>query len=105
VLPGHQYRFSGLAARVDQMLAHHDVRFARLVEEIADRPGASCYTLAERLQWSDAGFEALPRREQAMAARETLAHLTHLRLQRRVNAEPLTPTGAITSWSAAERTP
>jgi glyoxylase-like metal-dependent hydrolase (beta-lactamase superfamily II) len=104
VLPGHQYRFSGLAARVDQMLAHHDVRFSKLVEEIADRPGASCYTLAERLQWSDAGFGALPRREKAMAARETLAHLTHLRVQRRVNAERLTPTGAVTTWSAAERT-
>jgi glyoxylase-like metal-dependent hydrolase (beta-lactamase superfamily II) len=95
VLPGHQYRFSGLAERVDAMRSHHDLRLVEIVEAISEQPGASCYDLTQRLTWSRSDFDALSRRDRAMAARETLAHLSHLRLAGRVTAHTAT---TVTSW-------
>lgn len=97
VLPGHQYRFRGLAARVDAMVGHHADRLAELESAITHRSGASCFDLAQDLRWST-DFDALSRRDRAMAARETLAHLTHLRLAGRVVAHAA---GATTSWHGA----
>lgn len=84
VLPGHQYRFRGLSSRIDEMHEHHAARLAELMAAIAERPGANCYDLARRLHWNNGGFDALSHRDRAMAARETLAHLTHLRLGSRI---------------------
>lgn len=97
VLPGHQYRFRGLAQRIDEMRAHHEQRLDEIVTAIDERPGASCYDLTQRLSWSRSDFDALSRRDRAMAARETLAHLTHLRLAGRVTAHH---TAVTTSWHA-----
>ncbi|HEY1117497.1 MAG TPA: MBL fold metallo-hydrolase [Acidimicrobiales bacterium] len=94
VLPGHQYRFRGLAERVDAMATHHADRLAELESAIADRPGATCFELAQELSWST-DFDALSRRDRAMAARETLAHLTHLRVNGRAVAHAAETT---TSW-------
>lgn len=94
VLPGHQYRFRGLRHRVDEMQAHHDLRLADLVDAVGAGPGATCYDLAQRVRWST-NFDALSCRDRAMAARETLAHLTHLRLAGRITARS---TACTTSW-------
>ncbi|WP_164477930.1 MBL fold metallo-hydrolase [Nocardioides pantholopis] len=95
VLPGHQYRFRGLADRVDAMVDHHRRRLTELESAVAGQPGASCYDLTQQLRWSTSDFGALSRRDRAMAARETLAHLTHLRLAGRVTAHDTAPA---TSW-------
>jgi glyoxylase-like metal-dependent hydrolase (beta-lactamase superfamily II) len=74
VLPAHEYRFSGLPDRVDDLLGHHQERLAELRGLIGRRPGSTTIELAERLtwrrQWSD--IRDFHRRA---AIGETLAHL------------------------------
>lgn len=94
VLPGHQYRFRGLAERVEEMLAFHRERLDELLAAVVGEPGASCYELTQRISWRSSGFDALSSRDRVMAARETMAHLTRLRLSRRVSARRSRP-GAV----------
>jgi glyoxylase-like metal-dependent hydrolase (beta-lactamase superfamily II) len=76
VLPGHEHRFVGLEARVEELKAHHDHRFAEALQAIE----AGCQTaweIAPRLHWSRSWdqIEGFMRRA---AVGETLAHLRAL---------------------------
>jgi glyoxylase-like metal-dependent hydrolase (beta-lactamase superfamily II) len=90
VLPGHQWRFRGLAGRVDELLAHHQQRLDQAQAEVA--AGAeTIWEVATRLPWSRPWPEVVGIMRRA-ALGETAAHLAHLerrgRLQR-VGTDPL----------------
>jgi glyoxylase-like metal-dependent hydrolase (beta-lactamase superfamily II) len=58
VLPGHGYRFTGLAERASQSAAHHLRRSAEVREVMATSPDATVWQIAERLTWSS-GWQKL----------------------------------------------
>jgi glyoxylase-like metal-dependent hydrolase (beta-lactamase superfamily II) len=77
VLPAHEYRFSGLAARVRQLHEHHRARLHEILAVIADSDGCTTAGVAERLTWSRPWDQAhgIVRRS---AIGETYAHLVYL---------------------------
>jgi glyoxylase-like metal-dependent hydrolase (beta-lactamase superfamily II) len=80
VLPGHGRPFADLAARVDELLAHHQERSAltaQLVAQAQHDTGVTAHAIAAQL--FAARFHSLQNRRFALA--ETLAHLEYLRLQ------------------------
>jgi glyoxylase-like metal-dependent hydrolase (beta-lactamase superfamily II) len=77
-LPGHGLPFSGLAARVDELSAHHRERLEETLHSVAEmqgRSGVSAYAVAGRL-FADR-FNSMQNRRFALG--ETLAHLEYLR--------------------------
>ena len=74
VLPGHEFRFTGLGARRARIAAHHLRRtgeVAALVEELGDR---SVWTYASRLTWTS-GWHGLDGFWLHSALRQTEMHL------------------------------
>lgn len=71
VLPGHEHRFRGLAARCDALAEHH----LRRTREVAGfhRDGQTVWQLAERLTWT-AGWSHLRGVERYSALRQTEMH-------------------------------
>ena len=77
VLPAHEYRFSGLPARVRQLHEHHRARLREILGVVAGAGGCTTFDVAERLSWSrpwdqNRGFV------RRSAIGETYAHLVHL---------------------------
>ncbi|KQQ52078.1 MBL fold metallo-hydrolase [Plantibacter sp. Leaf314] len=58
VIPGHGFRFTGLAERCDELAAHHLRRADEVRSVLADDPDADVWTIASRIGWS-AGWDAL----------------------------------------------
>ncbi len=58
VVPGHGYRFRGLAGRREASAAHVLRRAHEVGEAIAHEPGASVWDVASRLTWTD-GWDRL----------------------------------------------
>ena len=86
VLPAHEYRFRGLRARTDQLVAHHEDRCREIESTLAVTPGISCWDLTLGLTWSRS-FEVIPPFMQRAANGETLAHLVLLESRGRVRRE------------------
>lgn len=82
VLPAHEYRFSGLDARVAELLLHHEARLEEVVRSVADEPGATTWDIATRLSWSRPWAEVGAMQRSAVA--ETFAHLTTLKRRGRI---------------------
>jgi glyoxylase-like metal-dependent hydrolase (beta-lactamase superfamily II) len=77
VYPAHEWRFSGLAARVDEILAHHEARLAELLEVIRRHPHSTPWEVAPELKWSR-DWSEYQGRHRVFAVTETAAHLKHL---------------------------
>jgi glyoxylase-like metal-dependent hydrolase (beta-lactamase superfamily II) len=75
-LPAHQYRFHGLAARAEQLVAHHRERCAEIAAAVAELGAPTLWQLAERLTWSRPWAQIGPMRLAAVG--ETAAHVEHL---------------------------
>ncbi len=58
VLPGHGYRFQGVADRVAETAGHHRRRSREVATVLADAPDSSTWQIASRLTWS-AGWPKL----------------------------------------------
>jgi glyoxylase-like metal-dependent hydrolase (beta-lactamase superfamily II) len=86
VLPAHEYRFSDLSARVEQIIGHHEGRLAEIEETVGERPGISVWDLTLSLEWSRP-WEEIPEFMQRAANGETLAHLVVLERRGRVRRE------------------
>lgn len=76
VLPAHEYRFRGLAARVGQLVEHHEARCVELLGVVDELGGATMWEVAENLTWSRPWAEVGRMRMAALA--ETAAHASHL---------------------------
>lgn len=85
VLPGHGASFSDLAARVDELIAHHELRLQEMMKALADEE-QTAYGTASRLSWrgSAHGWQKLLPFDRLAALSETLAHLEYLSNQRQV---------------------
>jgi glyoxylase-like metal-dependent hydrolase (beta-lactamase superfamily II) len=77
VLPAHEWRFRGLAERVDGIAAHHERRLTELLAAIAEHPGASSWELAGHLTWSRS-WDQYSGRMRISAVTETAAHVKEL---------------------------
>ncbi|GAA1847600.1 MBL fold metallo-hydrolase [Microbacterium koreense] len=73
VLPGHGYRFKGLAERARQSGAHHLDRSREVAAVVAEFPECSTWELAERLTWT-AGWERLDSFYLYSALSQTVMH-------------------------------
>jgi glyoxylase-like metal-dependent hydrolase (beta-lactamase superfamily II) len=77
VFPAHEWRFRGLAERVDGIAAHHERRLAELLAAIAANPGATPWVLAGQLTWSRS-WDQYSGRMRISAVTETVAHVQEL---------------------------
>ena len=77
VLPGHEWRFSGLAERVEELRRHHRARLDEILAALAADDGLTCWELTMRLTWSRP-LELSSSFIQRAASGETLAHLVLL---------------------------
>jgi glyoxylase-like metal-dependent hydrolase (beta-lactamase superfamily II) len=82
VLPAHGEPFPDLAARVAELLAHHDVREAQVMAVLARGP-ATAGAVARELPWthSQRAFATLSDGHKQFAVAETISHLELLRSQ------------------------
>jgi glyoxylase-like metal-dependent hydrolase (beta-lactamase superfamily II) len=74
VLPAHEWRFDGLAHRVDELKAHHEHRLDELLHALREHPNSTPWQLAAYLTWSRP-WSAYQRRMRIFAVTETDAHL------------------------------
>lgn len=81
VLPGHGYRFTGLAERVDTTRRHHLRRSQEVAAVLTRSPDASVWQIAERIHWT-AGFANLGGFHLLSALAQTAMHRTHLAIER-----------------------
>ena len=79
VLPAHRARFTGVDARVEELLHHHEERLADIKEHLAPGP-MSPWELCRVLTWNRP-WDELPRMMLRAALAETMAHVRHLQLQ------------------------
>jgi len=77
VLPAHEYRFSGIDARIEQMNEHHESRLTEVLEAINEKPGSTTFEISSQLSWSH-GWENTQGMLRRAAMGETLAHIVHL---------------------------
>jgi len=77
VMPAHEWRFSGLAERVDQLLAHHKARLEETLRAVEEHPGSPPWELASHLTWSRS-WDQYGGHLRSQAVGETTAHLWHL---------------------------
>lgn len=83
VLSAHEYRFHGLAARVEALIQHHHDRMDEIEALVRQHPGQSCWDLTQMLTWSVPWSEIRGFQRRA-ATGETLAHLVVLEVAGRV---------------------
>jgi glyoxylase-like metal-dependent hydrolase (beta-lactamase superfamily II) len=98
VLPAHEWRFRGLADRVDSLTAHHEHRLAELLTAIAAHPHSTPWQLAAHLTWSRP-WEQYERRMRIFAVTETDAHLRLLASRGLVVGSG----GPVPTWTPAAR--
>ncbi len=90
VLPAHEWRFRPLAARVDQLIAHHRERLDEAEAAVREQPGLTCWEATLRLRWSRDWAEIKGYMRRA-AVGETLAHLVFLESRGRVRHQASQP--------------
>lgn len=78
VLPGHNYRFTGLAERVAQTAAHHRRRTDEVERALTDQPAASVFEIAATLTWT-AGWQNMRGFFLYSALAQTAMHIDFLR--------------------------
>ncbi|HEY0932679.1 MAG TPA: MBL fold metallo-hydrolase [Trebonia sp.] len=77
IMPAHEWRFRGLAERVDDIAAHHEKRLAELLAAIAANPDETPWFLAGQLTWSRS-WDQYSGRMRISAVTETAAHVFEL---------------------------
>lgn len=90
VLPAHEFRFTGLRARIAALIGHHEERLREIEALLAKDPGLTCWELTTRLPWSRPWEEVRGYMRRA-ANGETLAHLVLLTARQRVVSVPGPP--------------
>lgn len=80
LLPAHREETGDLAARVDQLTAHHARRVENAVETLRREPGLTAYEIAGRMAWSIRcrDWADFPLTQKFFAVGETMAHLDYL---------------------------
>lgn len=79
VLPGHEFRFHGLAERLDELAAHHLRRSAQIGQIVGDMSEPTVWEVAERVDWTG-GWEAVTAHLRRSALAQTEFHIRFLGL-------------------------
>ena len=90
VLPAHEYRFSDLQNRLEEIIAHHAERLDEIEHVLVDHPGSTAWEITLKLHWSRP-WDQIETFMQRQANGETLAHCILLELHdriRRIGTEP-----------------
>jgi len=78
VLPAHEYIYTNLRARIDEIIRHHQQRNLEILETLEAGP-RTAYEISQNITWvPEAGgikYNDLPPMDKRMAVMETLAHL------------------------------
>jgi glyoxylase-like metal-dependent hydrolase (beta-lactamase superfamily II) len=90
VMPGHEYRFTGLSSRLEEIEKHHAARLADLASAVREQPGSTVWELTTSLEWSRP-WQDMPAFLRRAANGETLAHLVLLERRHRVRRETGVP--------------
>ncbi|MBF6557266.1 MAG: MBL fold metallo-hydrolase [Acidimicrobiales bacterium] len=90
VLPAHEYRFSDLQNRLEEIIAHHADRLDEIEQVIAKHPGSTAWDITLELRWSRPWDEIQPFMQRS-ANGETLAHCVVLELHQRIRREGKEP--------------
>lgn len=98
VLPAHEWRFDGLASRVDELKSHHEHRLDELLRALHEHPNSTPWQLAAYLSWSRP-WSSYQRRMRIFAVTETDAHLRLLGSRGLAAATD----GHVPTWSATAR--
>lgn len=77
VLPAHEYRFTGLLGRIEELEAAVAHRLREVRAAVDAEPGLSAWAIAGRLTWSRS-WECFSAQARKMALSETAAHLALL---------------------------
>jgi len=77
VLPAHEYRFKGIAARARALRAHSAERLDEVLAALTSQQDPNVYTVACMIGWSR-GWESLGGFQLRMALSETAAHIQYL---------------------------
>ncbi len=96
VLPGHEWRFRGLAGRARELRDHHERRLTELLAAVRAHPGSTPWQLAAHLTWSRP-WSQYARRMRIFAVTETDSHLRLLASRGLVVGDG----GAVPTWTAA----
>jgi len=87
VLPAHEHLFTDLRARVDEIIQHHELRNAEILDAINTEP-KTAYQISARITWmpelGGISFQDLAPGDRRMAVSETLAHLAAMRIDGKV---------------------
>ena len=81
-LPGH--RSSGdFHIRIEQLLAHHQIRLAEVERLIREAPGSTAYEISGRMRWKIRvnSWEEFPPPQKIFAVGECMSHLDYLELR------------------------
>jgi glyoxylase-like metal-dependent hydrolase (beta-lactamase superfamily II) len=95
VLPAHEHRFAGIAARVADLRRHHSRRLGDVLGVLAGGTGLTAWDVATGLEWARPWSMGTPTIHR-MALGETLAHLVVLREQGRAVC---VADGGVQRWS------
>jgi glyoxylase-like metal-dependent hydrolase (beta-lactamase superfamily II) len=90
VLPGHEYRFTGLADRSADLIEHHRLRLDEVLTAVREAPGSTAWEVAQRLTWSRPWHE-MGEQQWPHAAGEALSHLQLLAHRGRIAGTAGTP--------------
>jgi glyoxylase-like metal-dependent hydrolase (beta-lactamase superfamily II) len=90
VLPGHEYRFSDLQSRLEEIITHHADRLEEIEQVISEHPGSTAWEITLRLHWSRP-WDEIQSFMQRQANGETLAHCVLLELHDRIRREGKEP--------------
>jgi glyoxylase-like metal-dependent hydrolase (beta-lactamase superfamily II) len=78
VLPGHEWSFTNLSERVDQLKKHHQNRLQEIKGTLVDGP-KTVYQVGSMVKWESRPWPEMSFWTKRMAATETYAHLIYLR--------------------------
>ena len=90
VLPAHEYRFSDLDGRLEEIISHHAERLEEVEQVLRDHPGSTAWDITLRLHWSRP-WDEIQTFMQRQANGETLAHCVLLELDDRVRRQGTQP--------------
>ena len=82
-LPGHEYRFRGIAERADALIEHHDVRAREVLDIVAAMGQPTIWEVTQNLTWSRAWDQITGYMRRAALA-ETEAHIEYLEREGRL---------------------
>jgi len=101
VLPAHEYRFTGLDSRLDDLTEHHRERLAETqqIVTLATPAGLSAWAVAAGVTWSRAWPDLASFQRQA-AIGEVLSHLRYLQAEGKVTVADVAGVGTWTTASS-----